>query len=431
MDERVTKEETVEIDLGRLAATLWKKAWRIALAAFLCAAVVLLGTALFITPKYRSSVMFHVNNSVLAQGETAHSIDSADISASRNLVESCLVLLKTGESLEAVIDHTGVARSDTELAEMISAKAVGSTEIIQIVVTSPDPVEAERIASAVAEILPGRISNILEGASVKVVDTARMPSKPSSPSYLGNALIGFVAGLFLTAAIVALREIFDTSIRREEDVVRVCACPVLASVPETGIAASEAYKILRTKLEVSFEDSGGCRVIGVTGAVPGKEKRVTAGNLAYALSQKNRKVLLIDCDLRRAASARKQPGLSDCLTGKSPLREIIQPSVSGRGFQVIASGQSSVDPMELLSSAAMAKLIECLRQVYDDIILDLPPVGEVGDALTAARVTDGIILEIRQGSCSRDTLQSAVGQLEYMGARILGVVLILLLNRNP
>lgn len=98
---------------------------------------------------------------------------------------------------------------------------------------------------------------------------------------------------------------------------------------------------------------------------------------------------------------------------------------------MIASGQSSVDPMELLSSAAMAKLIECLRQVYDDIILDLPPVGEVGDALTAARVTDGIILEIRQGCCDRDALQSAVGQLEYMGARILGVVLILLLNRNP
>lgn len=333
MDERVTKEETVEIDLGRLAATLWKKAWRIALAAFLCAAVVLLGTALFITPKYRSSVMFHVNNSVLAQGETAHSIDSADISASRNLVESCLVLLKTGESLEAVIDHTGVARSDTELAEMISAKAVGSTEIIQIVVTSPDPVEAERIASAVAEILPGRISNILEGASVKVVDTARMPSKPSSPSYLGNALIGFVAGLFLTAAIVALREIFDTSIRREEDVVRVCACPVLASVPETGIAASEAYKILRTKLEVSFEDSGGCRVIGVTGAVPGKEKRVTAGNLAYALSQKNRKVLLIDCDLRRAASARKQPGLSDCLTGKARCGRSSNPALAGGDFR--------------------------------------------------------------------------------------------------
>lgn len=420
MDERVTKAETVEIDLGRLAGVLWKRAWLIALAAVLCAVVVLLGTVLFITPKYRSSVMFHVSNSVLEQGETAHSIDSADISASRNLVESCLVLLKTGESLEAVIEHTGAARSDTELAEMISAKAVGSTEIIQIVVTSPDPVEAERIASAVAEILPGRISNILEGASVKVVDTARMPSKPSSPSYLGNTLIGFVAGLFFTAAIVALREIFDTSIRTEEDVAPICSCPVLASVPETDSA--EAYKILRTKLDVPFEGSSGCRVIGLTEAAPGKEKSTTADNLACILSQRNRKVLLMDCDLRRT-SARKQPGLSDCLTGKCSLREIIQPGGSTRGLQVIAPGRSAVDPMELLSSAAMAKLVERLREVYDDILLDLPPVGEVGDALTAAKLTDGMILVVRQGSCSRDALCSAVEQLEYMGARILGVVL--------
>ena len=123
-----------------------------------CAVLTLVVTLLFVTPKYESSAMFYVNNNSVSLGDAALSITSSDISASRGLVQSYIVILNTRESLNDVIDYTGVSRTYKELKEMISAEAVDDTEIFKVVVTSEDSVEAEKIANGIAYILPKRIT---------------------------------------------------------------------------------------------------------------------------------------------------------------------------------------------------------------------------------------------------------------------------------
>ena len=446
----VEKNEELEIDVQRLMGALLNKAWLIGLVAVVCAVVTLLGTLFFVTPKYQATAMFYVNNNSLSLGDASFSISSGDISASRGLVKSYIVILNTRESLNAVIDYADVDLTYGQLRGMITAEAVDSTEIFEVVVTSTDPKQAQEIADAIAYVLPKRISSIVEGTSAKVVDSAVRPAKPSSPNYTTNTLLGFAVGLLLSAAVVMLREFLDITIRTEDDISRCCAHPVLASVPDMeaqskgggyyygygspkkayekagskepkpvelvggniSFAAAEAYKLLRTKLQFSFADEGNCRVIGVSSALTGK------------------RVLLIDCDMRRSSVSEKLPikrfpGLSEFLSGQSHAEKLIQ--LCGikddeRAFHAIASGRTPPNPIELLSSERMNKMLEHLRENYDYIILDLPPVGEVSDALAVAKFTDGMLVVVRQNYCDRVVLSSAVRQFEFVDAKILGVV---------
>ena len=121
----------------------------------------------------------------------------------------------------------------------------------------------------------------------------------------------------------------------------------------------------------------------------------------------------------------KVPGLSNYLTGQNEMDEIIQRyhTDSEEAFDIIAAGINPPNPIELLSSAKMKKALEILRERYDYIIIDLPPVGEVSDAMVAAKFVDGILLVVRQDYCNTASLNSAVGQFEFIESRILGVVM--------
>lgn len=464
MNDNRTERKEMEIDIQRLISAVWKKAWLIMLIAVLCAILTFVGTRYLITPMYQSSAMFYVNNSSLSVGDATFSIDSGDISAAKSLVDSYIVILRTRESLNDVIDYAGVDRTFTELKGMISAASVNSTEIFEVVVTSPDPQEAQRIADAIAYILPKRISSIIEGTSAKVVDAAVVAVKPSSPSYSLNTFVGFVVGFALSVLAILLREFFDISIRSEEDITMCGNAPVLAAVPDMSVAskggyyrsyntgekkksglgkkqisliggdinfaATEAYKLLRTKLQFSFTDDKASRVIGVSSALAGEGKSLSAINLAYSLSQLDKRVLLIDCDMRKPSISTKlpimkTPGLSNYLSGQTAMEVLFQRcgiTYDEEAFAVISAGRNPPNPVELLSSSKMAKMLNRLRESFDYIILDLPPVGEVSDALAVAKETDGILLVVRQNYGNRKAYMEAIRQFAFVGAKILGVV---------
>ena len=455
-----------ERDIKRIWKAVWSRFWIICVSAVLCAVMALTSTIYFIPPKYQSSAMFYVNNNSLSVGDASFSLTSSDITAAKSLVDTYIVILNSRACLNDVIDYSGVDVSYNELKKMISAESVNATEIFEIIVTSPDPEEAEVLANAIAYILPKRIASIVEGTSANIVDYAVIASSPSSPSYMQNTLIGFMIGLLLSVLIIIIREIFDITIRTEEDIEQSCSYPILSAVPDMSalskggyygygnyeksskkkstltqnktqvigknisFAASESYKLLRAKLQFSFVDEISCPIIGVSSAMAGEGKSLSSINLAYSLSQLDKKVLLIDCDMRRPSletklHIQKVPGLSNYLTGQNSMYEVIQRCNfdSEQGFDIIAAGINPPNPIELLSSSKMKNALQSLRESYDYVIIDLPPVGEVSDALVAAKLVDGILLVVRQDYCNTSALVSAVKQFEFVEARILGVVM--------
>lgn len=456
MNEKTKVKAAVkELDFQQLVSSLARRGWIIVLASILGAVLTLAGTFFLVTPRYESSAMFYVNNSSISLS----GITASDLSAAQELVESYIVILESREALLDIIEYAGVDRTYSELRSMISASSVNSTEIFEVVVVSPDPYEAQKIADAVTQVLPKRINSIIDGTTAKVVDTPIVASRPASPSYPLNTIIGFLAGVLCSVAAIVLYELFDITVRGEEDVQRICRHPILANVPDMTVqtkggyyerdfrkkvapgketvllgpgisfAAAESYKLLRTKLQFSFADEQKCRVIGVSSALAGEGKSLSSVNMAYALAQLDKKVLLIDCDMRRPSlnhklAIQKIPGLSNYLTHQVDWREVPQRyGTEDCTFDVVSSGRNPPNPIELLSSDGMAALLQQLRGCYDYIILDLPPVGEVSDALVAAKLVDGVLLVVRQNYCTSVALSSAVSQFAFVETRILGVVI--------
>lgn len=197
--------------------------------------------------------------------------------------------------------------------------------------------------------------------------------------------------------------------------------------PYLNFAATEAYKLLRTNLVFSFPDEGVGHVIGITSAVQAEGKSSTACNAAYALAEAGYRVLLMEADLRRPTVGSKltiarTPGLINLLVSREDYREVIQKSSHAPKMDILASGDIPPNPSELLASNRMAKLMEQLKAEYDYIVMDLPPVTAVSDALAVSKYLDGVVMVVRAGTSDQQMLAEALRQLEMVDVRVLGFV---------
>ena len=197
--------------------------------------------------------------------------------------------------------------------------------------------------------------------------------------------------------------------------------------PNLNFAATEAYKLLRTNILFSFSDEGEGRVIGVTSSIQNEGKSLTACNLAYTLAEADKKVLLLEADLRKPTVAVKLGlarglGLTNALISSVELEDYVQQSDLIHGLDVITSGDIPPNPSELLSSNRMAQIMQELKQKYDYIVVDLPPVTVVSDTLAISKNLDGVVIVVRGGISEKHMLSEALRQLKMASVRILGFV---------
>ena len=195
-----------------------------------------------------------------------------------------------------------------------------------------------------------------------------------------------------------------------------------------SFSASEAYKLLRTNLLFSLPDKKDCRVVGITSSVRGEGKTTTAINLSYTLAETGKRVLLVDADMRLPSISKKlklpaKPGLSNCLVGMNNLKESILPSILLDTLSVIPAGTLPPNPSELLGSERMAQVLADMKKQFDFIILDLPPVNIVSDALVISKLIDGMVMTVRQNYSDRIMVDECVHHLEFLDTKLLGVVL--------
>lgn len=195
-----------------------------------------------------------------------------------------------------------------------------------------------------------------------------------------------------------------------------------------GFTATEQYKLLRANLAFTVPEGTKCPVIGVTSSMRGEGKSTTAVNLSYVLAENGSKVLLIDGDLRIPSIAKKMdipstPGLTDMLMEKGELALDGFRSSTLDNWYIMPSGNIPPNPSELLSSKRMDSLLQKLREKFDYIILDLPPVNLVSDAAAVSSLITGIILVVRVGYEQKKELERCFRQLRLSNAKILGCVM--------
>lgn len=404
-----------------------------------------------VTPLYQSSIKMYVNNTSSVGDAT--SITSSDITASQDLVDTYAVVLTSKPTIEAVIEQTGVDYSYEELCNMISTESINETEVFQVTVTSADPVEAAEIANAIAEVALDEIMDIVSGSSVKIVEYASVAVDKSSPNRKKYALVGAAFGFVLSCIGVLLYSLLQNGMSVEEKIRRDFKDQAILSViPRMGkkskgkhkkrkytdgqaelceqlsFASAEAYKLLRENISFCFSDDQSCRIIGVTSSMRAEGKTTTSINLAYTLALSKKRVCLIDCDFRLPSVAKslhlhRKPGMTNFLVTPSESPSVLQKyKVDLADFYVISVGDIPPNPSELLGSKRMQKVLEVLAKNFEYIILDLPPVGVVSDALTVSKMIDGMLFVVREDFYERRTLRETMRTLTTVDTKLLGVV---------
>lgn len=234
-------KEFFTIDLQHVIKVLWKKAWLIVLCSLLAAAIGFSTAAFFITPQYSSSILLYVNNSSFSLGNTNFSISSSEISAAQSLVKTYIVILKNRTTLEKVIEKADLPYTYEQLYDMINASSVNNTEVLQVSVTTDNPYEAAKIVNCIAEVLPQRISEIIEGSSMEIVDSGVPNLQKISPSITKHTVVGFMLGLLVCVGVLIVAAVLDDTVHDEEYILQNYSYPILAKVPNLIEAGSSNY----------------------------------------------------------------------------------------------------------------------------------------------------------------------------------------------
>lgn len=222
-----------EIELKKLFLCLWKRKLLILFTGISLALISLLITSFAITPIYQSSVQLYVNNYEAGQEDTTRVL-SSDLTAAQALVNTYIAIIQSDTVLEQVLEnakqYSKLNYTTDQIREMISASAVNGTEIFKVSVQNSDPKVAALLANSVASIAPSCIATIIEGSSVKVIDYGKIEKSPISPNVTRNVILGALLGIIAAGFISLLLELFNTTIKTEEDLNEFCNLPVLGII---------------------------------------------------------------------------------------------------------------------------------------------------------------------------------------------------------
>lgn len=394
----------------------------------------------------------------------------------------------------------GVVSKKLGTAPQVSAAQVGQTNVIAVSAVSPVPARAARIANAYARafvdwstttaignlaaaenqlssqiaaigeeighlssgsspqatalwnqeaVLKGQLAQLqVAGATastaLELVTPATVPTSPSSPKPVQDALLGLLVGLIAGIAAAFLHDSLDDTLTSGEAVERVSAAPLLATVPMIAtwrkktapvvIAVSdpisqpaEAYRSLRTSLQFAMQDRQ-MRTLLVTSSSAGEGKTVTVANLGAVFAQAGMKVVLVSCDLRRPGLSQifapaEEAELSSVVLDDQPLEKALTPVPRVEGLWTLGARTAEGNPTELLASQRMQALVAELSQRFDLVLIDSPPVLPVADAMILSGYVDAVLLVVAAGQTKRAEFRRTVDKLAQAGAPVLGAVL--------
>lgn len=243
-----SKNEYYVIDLAHILKSVLKRIWVVIISSVLCAAIGFSVAAYLITPTYSSSVMLYVNNSSFSVSDIGFSISSSEISAAQSLVKTYTVILKNRTTLKRIIEDTELDYNWKELSDMIEAEPINETEVMGVTVTCENPEHAEILANGIAKVLPQRISEIVEGSSMEVVDSAIVNREKVAPSITKYTAIGFVLGALASLFILVILAMRDNTIHDDEYIIKTYDFPILAKIPNLlSDSGSKKYNYYQSK----------------------------------------------------------------------------------------------------------------------------------------------------------------------------------------
>lgn len=451
----------MELTIKDIFVLLWKKKTKLILSAFVGAVIGFIFTYFFVNPIYTATAKMYVFNDTYNTNEY---ISSSDLTVSKSLVDTYIIIIESYPVLDKVKDEVDDKYKDItsgEILSMIDAGAINGTEAFYVSVKSDDPQKSTDIANAIIKVAPSEIIRVVKAASVEIIEEARMPSGAFWP-VKRNAFVTGVAALAVMVIWILLFAALDTTVKNSDVLINNFNISLLGTVPlikddritykknrgikriifrkrkfsdemtqqkiiddKTSFSVVEAYRMIRTSI-MYIPAIGKCKKFVITSALAAEGKTTTAINLSITLAQNNKKILLIDGDMRKpriekSLNVAVNSGLSEYLAGLTEEVEIAKTSVEN--LYVITSGKITPNPSELLASGRLRLLFESLKDNFDYIIIDSPPVNVVTDSLIFSPMVDGYILAVRAEYSDIKDVKKSVILLEQIDASVKGFIL--------
>ena len=379
------------------------------------------------------------------EAQTGTTITQNDILLNQKLVETYSKIIKSKLVLEQVISETGVTYTTEELSENVSVEAYENTEMLKISVTDQDPELAASIANSIAQVFSGEIAKIYQINNISVVDVAVTPEEVSNNTLKRDLLIALFIGIFGTIGVVFVVYYFDDTVKLTDNLEEEIGMPVVAKVFKSDVGSknnrkvellaqkypksvvSESIKTLRTNLQFSSVDED-IKTILITSSIPGEGKSFISANLAISFAQTDKRVLIVDCDMRKGRQHRifklsNSKGLSNLLIDDMTNYKDYINKTSVDGVNVITRGTVPPNPSELLNSKKNADLIRILKAKYDVIIYDGVPCNGLPDSIIMSKLVDKVLIVSSDSMTPKSVLESTKKQLESVNAPVAGDVL--------
>lgn len=402
------------------------------------------------TPMYEASTRLFVST---AAGTSVTDLYSGNRLA-QDRVPSYAELIM-GETLaQRTVDRLNLDEEAATVKSKITAKARPDTVLIDVSVVDFSPVRARDIANTLSDEFVAMVRELetpAQGAQpdarVVVEQRATVPSIPVSPKKTRNLAAGVLLGAMLGVGLALLRDALDNTVNDRESLERISGTSVVGVIPfdkdrrdhpaisfdaDTSPDA-EAFRKLRTNLQFLSVDNPP-HLIVITSSIPNEGKSTSAINLSLALAEAGHHVLLVDGDMRRPSAARYldlvgSVGFSTLLSGAASLDDVLQESKFPQ-LTVLAAGATPPNPSELLGSMTARKVLSDLRDRFDFVIIDTPPLLAVTDGAILAAGSDGALVLVRAGETTREQLAQGVAVLNDVGATVLGSVLNMVSTRG-
>lgn len=397
-------------------------------------------TYLVLNKEYKSNLTIMISNT-REYNQQNLDITYDDILLNQKLVNTYEKIIKSKVITNQVINNLSLDINSEDLEKNIYVNALDDTEIINIEVKWGDPVIAAKIANEIALCFMDYIKYLMNIDNIKIIDIAEANPKAVQPKPLLYIGVSILIGVVLSFFVVLGREYLSTTIKTEKEAKEIVkdyailgVLPFIkkCNIKKTLIMQSdpksivgESFRTLRTNVQY-IKKKDNIKVIQITSSVQYEGKSTVAANFAVALAQSGKRVLLMDCDLRRPTvhdtlNLNNFKGLVNVIINETTLQHSINTTMVNNLYALV-SGPIPPNPSELLDGKRIKEIIEISKNVFDYIIIDAPPVVPVSDALILSKIVDGTILTLALGT-EKEHYNKMIKSLEQVDSNILGTVI--------
>lgn len=442
------KKGPVEIDLYEVWRVIKKNIALIIATCLLCGAVSFVAAGFVLPKKYQATTKIIVLKN---ETEANNAVTYNDLQTSQRLAETYRQIILSEAISDKVIANLNLKSQyniDTnEYNKIVSVNTENSTEVVAIRVNTADPELSANIANEIVNVFISNIYSIYGVQNVSVLNKAKVPEKFTSPNVVKYTLVGLLVGVIASLIIIVIRLLIENKAKTEEDVKRIFELPIIGDIPDIkdiDIGSSdikapaslickthpdsivvESFRILRTNLSLRDFD-GELKIINIISPSQQEGKSYCAINLGYVYSQLNKKVLLIDLDLRLPSihdklKIKNKYGVTDIVNKNCTFAKAVKHFDDN--FDVLTSGTRTVYASELIQSESFKRLIKKLRSLYDIILIDCPPLNMVTDGMITSTMADGTLMCVALNHDNKNLLAKIKDTISQLDINMLGIIL--------